>query len=130
MVVSARGGHPDTVGVGGWMQYEELIPYFGADRSDGRAVMLSTDAGAHWTDMTGDAGGHSGGTFGDFQDIHPDIHAVEFAPSNPPILFVGSDGGMTRTRRPFVDVSPQCAVRQLTGVDLTNCPACLSGIPA
>ena len=37
MFVASPAGHPDTVWLGGSMQYGELPPYAGADSSDGRA---------------------------------------------------------------------------------------------
>ena len=49
---------------------------------------MSMDAGATWTDMTGDVGGES---------MHPDQHALAFVPGNPDQFFVGSDGGVIRT---------------------------------
>jgi hypothetical protein len=39
------------------MQYGELPLYGGADISNGRAVIMSTDSGVSFTDMTGDAKG-------------------------------------------------------------------------
>ena len=62
---------------------------------------MSTDAGATWTDMTGDVGGES---------MHPDQHALAFVPGNPSQFFVGSDGGVIRTSGEWADAS--CAVRQ------------------
>ena len=47
-------------------------------RSNGRAVLMSMDAGATWTDVTGDVGGES---------MHPDQHALAFVPGQPgPVL--------------------------------------------
>ena len=56
-----RPEHPDTVWEGGSMVYEEIRPLqdaslrgLASNRSNGRAVMRSTDGGVHWTDMTAD----------------------------------------------------------------------------
>src|SRR5438445_2275902 len=48
--VVSPAGHPDEVYVGGSYQYGEY-----GFRSNGRAVVHSTDAGEHWRDMTFDA---------------------------------------------------------------------------
>ena len=122
MFVATPAGHPNTVWLGGSMQYGELPPYAGADRSDGRAVVQSTDGGTTWTDMTGD-------TRSPFEDMHPDEHGIAFAPSNPDIAFVGSDGGVIRTDGQYGDASSQCDSRNLSGTDLADCKAWLSKVP-
>ena len=122
MFVATPAGHPDTVWLGGSMQYSELPPYAGADRSDGRAVVRSADGGVSWTDMTGD-------NRKDFEDMHPDQHAIAFDPANPDIAFVGSDGGMIRTDGKWGNASSQCDSRGLDGTDLSNCHAWLSQVP-
>ena len=65
---------------------------------------MSMDAGANWTDMTGDVGGES---------MHPDQHALAFVPGNPSQFFVGSDGGVIRTSGQWADASSQCDSRAL-----------------
>ncbi len=122
MFVTSPTGKPDEVWIGGSMQYGELPPYPGTDRSNGRAVQRSTDAGQSFTDMTGDARTP-------FEDMHPDQHDIAFVPSNPDIAFVGSDGGVIRTSGQFTDGSAACDTRDLTGTDLTDCKAWLSSIP-
>lgn len=122
MFVATPAGRPDTVWLGGSMQYGELPPYAGADSSDGRGVVRSTDGGASWTDMTGDARSP-------FEDMHPDQHAIAFDPANPGIAFVGSDGGMIRTDGKWGDASAQCGSRGLDGTDLADCQAWLSTVP-
>jgi hypothetical protein len=127
MFVLSPPDRPDMVVVGGLMHYEELKPYVlqVADvvgtRSNGRAVLMSTDAGATWTDMTGDVGGES---------MHPDQHGVAFVPGNPDKFFVGSDGGIIRTSGEWADASSQCDTRNLpSAADLADCHAWLSRIP-
>ena len=128
MFVMSPADKPDMVVVGGLMHYEELKPYvFQApvvvgQRSNGRAVLVSQDAGATWTDATGDVGGES---------MHPDQHALAFVPGNPDQFFVGSDGGVIRTSGKWADASSQCDSRSfpLTGQNLADCHQWLSRIP-
>jgi len=94
----------------------------GFGTSNGRAVLMSTDAGATWTDVTGDVGGES---------MHPDQHALAFVPGNPSQFFVGSDGGVIRTSGQWADASSQCDSRSLPdALTLADCKAWLKQIPA
>ena len=127
MFVMSPPDNPDMVVVGGLMHYEELKPYltqaseFVGQRSNGRAVLMSTDAGATWTDVTGDVGGES---------MHPDQHALAFVPGNPSQFFVGSDGGVIRTSGQWADASSQCDSRSLpNALTLADCKAWLKQIP-
>jgi hypothetical protein len=130
MFVMSPPDRPDMVVVGGLMHYEELKPYVEqvppnqvvGQRSNGRAVLMSSDSGVHWTDMTGDVGGES---------MHPDQHALAFVPGNPDQFFVGSDGGLIRTSGKYADASAQCDTRALplTGQNLADCHTWLSKIP-
>jgi len=117
MWVASPSGHPDTVWIGGSMQYGEI----GAS-SNGRAVQRSTDAGVDFTDMTDDSESPPLG-------MHPDQHAAVFVPGHPDIAILGSDGGVVRTDGTFVNASSQCAGRGLKGADLTDCQHWLSAIP-
>lgn len=119
MVVESPPGRPDLVWLGGQMLYDEI---FGP--SNGRAVIRSSDAGVHFTDMTNDA--QTPYPLG----MHPDQHAMAFAPGNPDVAFCGSDGGVVRTSGDFADASAGCAARGLTGADLVDCQAWLKSIPA
>ena len=130
MFVMSPPDRPNMVVVGGLMHYEELKPYVNqvppdqvvGQRSNGRAVLMSSDAGVNWTDMTGDVGGES---------MHPDQHALAFVPGNPDQFFVGSDGGLIRTSGKYADASAQCDTRALplTGQNLADCHSWLSKIP-
>ena len=123
MFTMSPADNPDMVVVGGLMHYEELKPYAapGGMRANGRAVLMSMDAGATWTDVTGDVGGES---------MHPDQHALAFVPGDPSEFFVGSDGGVIRTSGQWADASSQCDSRGLTDPQfLADCHAWLSRIP-
>jgi len=127
MFTMSPADNPDMVVVGGLMHYEELKPYVNQApvivgmRSNGRAVLMSEDAGATWTDMTGDVDGES---------MHPDQHALAFVPGNPSQFFVGSDGGVIRTSGKWADASSQCDTRGLTAANLADCKMWLKKIPS
>ena len=125
MPIASPPGKPDEVWIGGVTQYGELPPYAGADRSNGRNVMRSTNAGVSFTDMSGDARDP-------FEAHHPDVQILAFVPnSNPTIAFFGSDGGVMRTNGTYVNDSSDCdePARNLSGVDLKDCRDWLSSIP-
>ena len=122
MFVESPPGQPDTVWIGGAMNYDELPVFGGNGRSNGRAVMRSTDAGVSFTDMTNDAQNPPLG-------MHPDQHAIVFA-SDPDIAIVGSDGGVIRTDGNYVDDSDECASRPIEGPDLVDCENWLSAVPS
>ena len=84
-------GYPNDVYVGGSFDYGRWV-YYG-----GRAVLLSQDAGATWTDQTTSANGAVG--------MHPDQHALVTNPANPLQFFEGSDGGVIRSSGQLVDDS-------------------------
>jgi len=121
MFVESPPGQPNTVWIGGAMNYDELPVFGGNGRSNGRAVMRSTDAGVSFTDMTNDDEDPPLG-------MHPDQHAIVFA-SNPNIAIVGSDGGVIRTDGTYVDQSGQCEDRPIEGADLTDCERWLKAVP-
>jgi hypothetical protein len=122
IVVSPK--NPDVVAIGGNTRYGELPPYGGADRSNGRNIVLSRNAGVHFTDLSGEAKDP-------FEANHPDVQTLAFHPANPNILFIGSDGGVVRTSGRYVDDSSDCNEpdRNLSGVDLVDCRLWLSHIP-
>jgi hypothetical protein len=139
-------GHNNTLWLGGSMNYDELPAYGGLPpRSNGRAVIRSTNAGAGapglvtWQDMSATMG--SAPSYPFTRGIHPDQHAVVFDPVDPGIAFVGSDGGVVRidVRSP-VDKSAACSPRRfvyvpgqgrvpLAAPDLADCQRLLRGIP-
>jgi len=115
MPVYSPPGAPNIVYIGGAMQYGEI-----GNRSNGRAVQRSDDAGVNFTDMTIDTQGVS---------LHPDQHAFATTPSNPNVVYIANDGGMWRLNGSFADVSSQCSSRNLTGANLTDCTNWLSKVP-
>jgi len=115
MFVASPRGRPNTVWIGGAMQYDDIFVF--PNLSNGRAVMRSTNKGVSFTDMTND-------TLGPVPNgMHPDQHAIAFAPGQPDVAFVGSDGGLVRTDGNFANTSQTCGTtgRNLTGADLINC---------
>jgi hypothetical protein len=120
-------GHPDIVYLGGSYNYGELYYW-----SNTRAVLLSTDAGEHFTDMTWDASSDTAAN-----GIHPDQHALVVNPNNPLMFFSASDGGLMRSSGTFTDKSSLCSLadaslggRGLSGNLLTACSQVLSRIPS
>ena len=138
--------NPDVVWFGGSMVYEEIRPLQDSSlkgvapwRSNGRAVMRSTNAGVSWTDMTADTQGHLQPGKHQYEQMHPDQHAIVFDPTNPGIAFVGSDGGVVRTDGSYVDMSAECdrPAREIVtetdpaakAADLADCHRWLSSVP-
>lgn len=119
--VASPPGQPDTVWIGGSMNYDEIFGNV-PPRSNGRAVMRSTDAGAHFADMTRDNRSPPEG-------MHPDQHAIVFAATRPGAAIIGSDGGVVRTNGRYVDASSTCSTRSLAGSDLADCQAWLGAVP-
>ena len=117
-VVTPRG-HPDMVYLGGSYQYGET-----GGISNGRGVVLSTDAGVSFTDMTMDATDpiHPNG-------IHPDQHFLVVNPNDPFQFFESGDGGIVRSSGQFADVSSNCLGRGLSGPSLGRCQQLLSRVP-
>ena len=93
--------------------------------SNGRGVVLSTDAGVSSTDMTMDGTDalHPNG-------LHPDQHVLVTNPSNPLQFFEGNDGGVMRSSGAFTDASGTCASRGLGGAELAGCQRLLSKVPS
>jgi len=130
---------PDTVWFGGSMVYEEIRPLQDSSlegiapwRSNGRSVMRSTTAGVSWTDMTADTEGQLEPGKHQYEQMHPDQHAIAFDPTNSSIAFVGSDGGVVRTDGTFDDMSAECddPAREITeAADLADCHQWLSSVP-
>jgi hypothetical protein len=112
-------GQPDMVYLGGSYSYNE-----DHNISNARAVVLSRDAGATWSDLTEDATSPTAP-----QGLHPDQHVLVSNPSNPLQVWEGSDGGLMRTDGTLVDTSARCSVRGLSGAALQQCQWLLAAVP-
>lgn len=117
--VVSPAGYPDIVYLGGSYNYDET-----GRISNGRAVVLSTDAGVSFTDMTMDATDpvHPNG-------LHPDQHFLVTQPGNPFRFFEASDGGIMRSSGSFADVSAWCDERGLGATRLARCQQLLARVP-
>jgi hypothetical protein len=95
------GANHDVVYLLGANQYGENNT--GSGRSNGRAVLLSTDGGATFTDMTEDnrSSTHPGA-------LHPDHHALVVNPRNYQQFFDLGDGGVNRSDGIFVNDAGDC----------------------
>jgi hypothetical protein len=112
-------GHPDMVYVGGSYSYGET-----GGVSNGRGVVLSTDAGVSATDMTMDATDdvHPNG-------LHPDQHSIVTNPNDPFQFIETNDGGVMRSSGDFANKSDWCNDRGLGPVSLARCRQLLSRVP-
>ena len=119
LFVTSPDGHPDTVYTGGSYVYNEA-----GGLSNGRGVVLSTDAGESGTDMTMDGTDpeHPNG-------LHPDQHALVVHPDDPELFFEVNDGGVMRSNGKFSDRSSWCNDRGLAGAERNRCRQLLSRIP-
>ena len=95
------GAGPDTVYLSGANVYDENDLQHRA--SNGRAVLLSTNAGVSFTDMTEDATDDRYA-----MQLHPDHHALVTNPTNWRQFFDFGDGGVARSNGVFVDDSGDC----------------------
>ncbi|MGB8327833.1 MAG: hypothetical protein WCE48_09675 [Steroidobacteraceae bacterium] len=116
--VYTPAGFPDVVYLGGSFSYGQL-----GGVSNGRAVLLSSDAGATWSDLTQDGDP----THAEF--THPDQHAIVTLPGNPFRYWEGSDGGVVSSDGRFADVSYKCDTRGLNLADTKLCKSLLSRVP-
>ena len=117
-VVYTPKGNPNMVYLLGSFDYGQI-----RGPSNGRAVLLSTDAGSTWSDMTQD------GDPNHAEFTHPDQHAIVTNPNNPFQYIEGSDGGVVRTDGKFADVSYKCDQRGLNAADTAYCKSLLSRVP-
>jgi hypothetical protein len=113
-------GYPDIVYTGGSYVYGET-----GGISNGRGVVLSTDAGESGTDMTMDGTDevHPNG-------LHPDQHDMVTVPGKPYLFIEANDGGIMRSSGQFVNRSAWCNNRGLDPVSLERCQQLLSKIPS
>jgi hypothetical protein len=160
LVAHPPGSGPGTVWYLGSMNYDELKVYdrngLGVPpRSNGRAVIRSTNAGAatpatnvDWADMTAVLADPTDDWDVDV-GIHPDLRSAAFA-DNGNVAFIGGDGGIYRVDVSSTqDQSQSCAERTWdyngngddtddgtlgtnpdAADDLTTCEMLLSAVPA
>ena len=124
--IFSPAGYPDMVYVLGSYTYGE-----DHQLSNARAVLLSTDGGNTFTDLT-DAALLPDGTLGtdaSHVGLHPDQHAFAVNPNNPNQFFEGSDGGLMRSDGTFTDISSRCDSRGLAEPALSGCKQLLSRAP-
>ena len=117
-VVYSPGGSPDVAYVGGSFSYGQLH-----GRSNGRAWLLTSDAGATWSDLTQD------GDPNHAEGIHPDSHAIVAVPGNPLQFISGGDGGVVGSDGKYADVSSKCDSRGLNPADTAFCKSLLNRVP-
>jgi hypothetical protein len=117
-VVYTPAGFPDVVYLLGSFSYGQL-----GGVSNGRAVLLSTNAGVDWSDLTQDGDP----THAEF--THPDQHAIVTLPGNPYFYWEGSDGGIVSSDGSFVDDSAKCDTRGLSAANTAFCKSLLSRVP-
>ncbi len=134
-LVVSPAGHPDEVYLGGSYQYGEY-----GFRSNGRAVLRSTNAGEKFTDMTWDATTTPNSPPNCCNPnpiapngIHPDQHALVVSSNNSGLFFEGSDGGLVRSSGSYADITSQCDDRFNAGLisplSRTACHNLLSSVP-
>lgn len=130
--VVSPAGYPDMVYLGGSFDYATY-----GFSSNGRGVLLSTDAGANWTDMTADAttgptppGNCCNPNAVAPHSLHPDQHALVVNPNNPNQFFEGSDGGVMKSDGTFTDIQAQCDSRPLGPISMARCHQLLSRVPS
>lgn len=112
-VVYTPKGYPSVVYLLGSFDYNTVNW-----STNGRAVLLSTDGGATWSDLTQDADPHHA------EFIHPDQHALVTNPDNPFQFFNGSDGGAIRSDGQFANAMAKCA--RVGASDVANTAYCQS----
>jgi hypothetical protein len=114
--VVATPENPDVVYLGGSFSYGEQHA-----TSNGRALLMSTDGGATWSDLTLDKGNDGW--------IHPDQHALVTVPGEPLQFIEGNDGGVVRSNGKYADASSDCDSRGLNPANTAYCKSLLSRIP-
>jgi hypothetical protein len=116
-LVFTPAGHPDVIYLGGSFDYG-LLGF-----NNGRALLLSTDGGNSWSDLTQDSRPVNANY------THPDQHGIVVNPNNPFQYFEGGDGGVVRSDGRFRDVSYKCDTRGLTGAANSYCKSLLWRVP-
>ncbi|MET0620386.1 MAG: exo-alpha-sialidase [Thermoanaerobaculia bacterium] len=116
--VYTPSGAPDVVYVGGSYSYGQLH-----GPSNGRAWLLSTDAGATFSDLTQDADPNHA------ESIHPDSHAIVTVSGKPLQFISGGDGGVVGSDGKYEDISYKCDSRSLDPATTAYCKSLLNRVP-
>jgi hypothetical protein len=107
---------PNVVYLGGSFDYNTV------NRStNGRAVLLSTNGGTTWSDVTRDKDNNGW--------IHPDQHALVTVPGSPLQFIAGDDGGVVRSNGKYADASASCDSRGLDAAGSAYCKSLLNYVP-
>jgi hypothetical protein len=114
--VYSPAGSPDVLYIAGSYDYDNMHA-----TNNGRSLLLSTDAGATWSDLTLDKDSNGW--------LHPDHHALVTIPGSPLQWIDGSDGGLVRSNGKYVDGSKACDSRGLSAAGTTTCKGFLWRIP-
>ncbi len=140
MPVAVSPTDPNTVFLGGNANYDYIFNLFGFPGtpdcetiaalsnlpSDCDATIVkSTNGGKTWQDISlGDvitSGPNAGFPKGQYT-LHPDDHAIVFDPSNPNIMFTGTDGGLFVTSdggHSWNDLNPGLGTLQFQGLSVS-----------
>ncbi|HEY8806425.1 MAG TPA: hypothetical protein VIN70_02415, partial [Candidatus Limnocylindria bacterium] len=116
--LTAVAGSPDVLYLSGSFDYSQIH-----GPSNGRTVLLSTDGGVTFSDLTQD------GDPNHAEGMHPDQHALVTVPGAPFQFIAGSDGGVMRSDGGFADISYKCDSRGLDAANTALCKSLLSRVP-
>ena len=117
-VVYTPAGHPDIVYLMGSFDYGSYSVF-----NNGRGILLSSDGGATWSDVTRDS------TSPNATGTHPDQHDIVVNPNNPYQVWEGADGAVIRYKGRFADISAQCDTRGLDPAGTAYCKSLLWRVP-
>ncbi len=111
-VVEIHPGNPNTIYLGGMALYGGQSDN---DISIRKVVIRSTDGGQTWEDLSPNTSPET--------TLHPDMHAIAFAPSNPSVVWIGNDGGVWKSTdggKTWQNRNTNLATLQFTGIALDN----------
>ncbi len=81
-ILAVHPTNPDVLLAGGQALYSNGLPGI-----DG-VIFRTTNGGSSWSTNAGTSASTT---------VHPDLHAIAFAPSNPNVIWIGNDGGVYRS---------------------------------
>ena len=83
----------------------------------------SNPASCSFANLTHVYGNCNTGVTGDFANVHPDEHGIDFSLNHPNIIYFGNDGGIYRTLNGFTNTAQICTSPgyvQLTSIEFDN----------